>query len=137
MPGTDHYSTAPQSSVNGIAARIILEDAEGPISPSNPLNVAPAASPTGTTTVVPDLATVTTLLAANAARRGATIYNDSSAVLRLKLGSAAAADSFTMILAGNGSGIGGYYEVPFGYTGIITGIWASDAGGDAKVTEIV
>jgi hypothetical protein len=31
----------------------------------------------------------------------------------------------------------GYYEVPFGYTGQLTGIWASDPNdGSARVTEI-
>ena len=31
----------------------------------------------------------------------------------------------------------GYYEVPFGYTGQLTGIWATDPGdGAARVTEI-
>jgi hypothetical protein len=29
----------------------------------------------------------------------------------------------------------GYFEVPFGYTGIVTGIWVS-ANGYARVTEV-
>lgn len=71
-----------------------------------------------------------TILAANTARAGATIANDSSAVLYLKLGATASTTSFTVAMAANS-----YYEVPFGYTGIIDGIWAS-ATGSARITEL-
>lgn len=71
-----------------------------------------------------------TLLAANTARAGAIFYNDSTAVLYLKLGSGAGATSKTLPVAA-----GGYYEVPFGYTGIITGVWAA-ANGACDVTEV-
>lgn len=71
-----------------------------------------------------------TLLASNANRFGATIYNDSAAVLYLKLGATASAASFTLRMAADS-----YYEVPFGYTGIIDGLWAS-ATGSARVTEV-
>lgn len=72
-----------------------------------------------------------TLLAANQGRRGATIYNDSSAALYLKLGATASTTSFTALVAA-----AGYYEVPFGYCGVIDGIWAS-ANGNARVTELL
>lgn len=75
------------------------------------------------------------LLASNTSRLGATIYNDSSAILYLKLGATASTTSFTAILAGNSGGYGGYYEVPFGYTGAIDGIWTS-ATGNARITEL-
>ncbi|UZJ58562.1 hypothetical protein OKW98_18465 [Pseudomonas sp. KU26590] len=81
-------------------------------------------------TSVTSAAANTTLLAANAARRGATIFNESTSVLYLKLGSASSITSYTVIIAANG-----YYEVPFGYTGAITGLWAS-ANGAARVTEV-
>ena len=72
-----------------------------------------------------------TLLAANVARLGATILNDSTAVLYVKFGTtAASATSFTAKLFQDD-----YYEVPYGYTGMITGIWAS-ATGAARVTEV-
>jgi hypothetical protein len=98
----------------------------------------PVAHPsTVTPTAVGDSATVVTLLAANEDRSGATFYNDSTALLYLKLGSGASASSFTAALAGKvGSTPGGYYETPFDYDGIVTGIWASDAGGQVLVTEI-
>jgi len=87
-------------------------------------------SSTGTHSNVGDETSATTLLAANANRDGATVYNDSTADLYLKLGSGASSTSFTVKLAQDD-----YYEVPFGYTGIITGLWASDASGNARVVE--
>lgn len=88
---------------------------------------------TGTNTSVSDTATSATILASNANRLGATVYNDSSATLYLLLGStAASATNYTCRVASMG-----YYEVPFGYTGQLTGIWATDPGdGAARVTEI-
>lgn len=71
-----------------------------------------------------------TLLAANSSRRGATIFNDSTATLYLKLGATASTTSYTVQLTQND-----YYEVPFGYTGIIDGIWGS-ATGNARITEL-
>lgn len=81
-------------------------------------------------TNVNDTASSTTLLAANTARKGATIWNDSTAILYLKLGATASTTSFTVKLNQDD-----YYEVPFGYTGIIDGIWASDASGAARIVE--
>lgn len=73
----------------------------------------------------------TLLLAANAARKGATVYNDSVQNLRLNLGTtAASATNFTVLL-----GSGAYYEVPFAYTGEIRGIWGA-AVGSARMTEL-
>lgn len=85
---------------------------------------------TGTSTSVASSATNVTLLAANSARVGATIHNDSTAILYLKLGATASATSFTVKMDA-----GDYFETPFGYTGIIDGIWAS-ANGYARITEV-
>lgn len=74
--------------------------------------------------------TSATLLAANVARKGATIYNDSAAVLYVKFGATASSTSFTVPLAANA-----YYEVPGGYTGIIDGILVSGTGA-GRVTEL-
>jgi hypothetical protein len=88
-------------------------------------------SATGTQTSVANATSSGTLLAASSARKGAAIYNDdNAATLKIKLGAAASATSFTYAIAP-----GGYYEVPFSYTGIITGI-ASAATGNARVTEV-
>lgn len=90
---------------------------------------------TGTLSNVASSATSVTVLAANAERIGATITNDSSALLYLKFGATASTTSYTVVLAGAASAPFSYYEVPAGYTGIIDGIWAS-ATGNARVTEI-
>lgn len=85
---------------------------------------------TGTNSSVTASVTAVTLLASNGPRRGATVYNDSTSPLKLSLGSVVTASSFTLIVAG-----GGYYEVPFGYRGDITGLWSA-AIGAARVTEL-
>jgi hypothetical protein len=88
-------------------------------------------STTGTTTQVLDTATSTTLLSSNANRLGATIQNDSSAVLFVKCGTTASSTDHTARLLQYA-----YYEVPFGYTGRIDGIWATDPNtGGARITE--
>lgn len=76
-----------------------------------------------------------TLLAANPSRQGASIYNDSTAILYIKMGATASTSSFTIALpAGATPAAAAFFEVPFGYTGQIDGIWAS-ANGAARVTE--
>jgi len=90
---------------------------------------APAA--TGTTSNVAGSASNVTLLAANTARIGATIFNDSTADLYIKFGVTASTTSFTVKLIQDA-----YLEVPSNYTGNIDGIWGS-ATGSARVTEIV
>lgn len=75
-------------------------------------------------------ATVVTLLAANRKRKGASIFNDSTQILYVKLGANASATSYTSKV-----GVSGLYEVAHEYTGIVTGLWAS-ANGNARVTEV-
>jgi hypothetical protein len=87
---------------------------------------------TGTVASVASSATAVTLQAANASRQMWTVYNDSTAVLYLILSATTPTTStYTVQIAA-----GGYYELPYRYTGIIQGIWAS-ANGNARVTEIV
>jgi hypothetical protein len=80
---------------------------------------------------VNDAATSTLLLASNSERRGAAIWNDSTAVLYVLLGS----DTASATVASAKIAADGYYETPPTYTGAITGIWASDASGAARITE--
>lgn len=124
-------------------AQIIVQettDSDGCLVPSVPvyivgtdgnLNVTVEDHPdVGTVSSVSASASNVTILAANTGRKGAMVFNDSSAILYLKLGSASSSTSFTVRMDGQG-----YYEVPFGYTGIVTGTWAS-ATGSARVTEL-
>jgi hypothetical protein len=94
------------------------------------LGTGTAGASTATVASVASSATNVTLLAANANRKGAAVYNESTAVLKLKLGATASATSYTIQVAA-----GGYYEVPFGFTGRIDGLWAS-ADGSARITEL-
>jgi hypothetical protein len=88
-------------------------------------------SATGTQTQVADTASSTTILASNSARLGASIQNDSSAALYLKMGTTASLTDYAVRLVQYS-----YFEVPYGYTGRIDGIWATDPGdGAARVTE--
>lgn len=87
-------------------------------------------SGTGTVTSVNDTASSTTLLASNANRLGASILNDSTSTLYIKTGTTASATDYTVKLYQDD-----YWEVPFGYTGRIDGIWSSDASGAARITE--
>lgn len=84
-----------------------------------------------TLTTVASSATSVSILASNKARRGACIVNASTAILYLRLDSSAATTT-----TGHSVQLPtlAYYEVPFGYTGAITGIWAS-ANGSANITE--
>jgi hypothetical protein len=59
-----------------------------------------------------------TLLSANAARLGATLWNDSNASCFVKMGTTAVATDAVVKM-----GPGSYYEVPYGYDGRIDGIW--------------
>ena len=90
-----------------------------------------AASGTGTVTSVASAASDTSILAQNLNRDGVTIYNDSTATLYLLLSGTGAASTtnFTVKMAP-----GGYYEVPYGYTGALRGYWSA-ANGYARVTE--
>jgi len=85
---------------------------------------------TGTQSSVAGSASDVTILAANSARYGASVYNDSTAILYLLVGAGTSSSTAhtVQLLAGD------YYEVPYGYTGILKGIWAS-ATGSARVTE--
>jgi hypothetical protein len=110
-------------------ARFIAVDSTGKILASFTLTQ-PAS---GATTAVPQTVTNgTVLLAANAARIGATIYNNiSNGFLYIKLGAGATPADWGVKIAP-----GYVYELPFpAYTGQITGVWSVAGGGTAQVTE--
>jgi hypothetical protein len=99
------------------------------INPDGSINVKQQAS-TSNCTNVASSATNVMLLAANVNRIGATIFNDSTQILYVKLGAVASTTSYTLQM-----GSKAYYEVPFGYTGQIDGFWVS-ADGFARVGEL-
>lgn len=80
---------------------------------------------------VSDTASSTLLLGSNSDRKGAAVWNDSTAVLYVLLGTGtASATNCSVKIAADG-----YYETPPTYTGALYGIWASDASGAARITE--
>ena len=91
----------------------------------------PLSNEKGTATLsnVSGSASSVTLVASNTDRISAKIYNDSSAVLYVKLGATASSTSYTYKLYQDD------FVVVRDYTGVIDGIWGS-ATGAARVTEI-
>lgn len=73
-----------------------------------------------------------TFLVANTSRKGVTLYNDSGTLLYVKLGTTSSTTDFTVRMSSQS-----YYEVPFGYTGRIDGIWATGGAGDVRITELL
>jgi len=100
------------------------------VSPNNPITTSAARPATSITSSVAASVTSVTLLASNSIRLGATVYNDSSALLYVKLGAVASVTDYTIKLFPLT-----YYEVPYGYTGRIDGIW-SVVNGFARLDEL-
>jgi len=84
---------------------------------------------TSSVTLVGDETTSTELLAANSSRKEVIITNNSTAILFLKFGTGASASSWTARLFQYGT-------VETDYKGVIHGVWSSNPGGNAQVTEL-
>lgn len=92
----------------------------------------PGASGTETVTRVTAAAASTSLLTANASRKGASFYNESTATAYLKRGATASITSYTIQI-----GPGGYYELPQPiHQGAIDCIWSA-ANGAMQITEVI
>lgn len=99
---------------------------------SGTVTTTPTTVTTDTVTQVASSASNVTLKAANAARNGLMIYNDSTQILFVKLSATASTVSYSVQIPPQG-----FFELPTGramYTGIVDGIWVS-ANGNAYVTE--
>jgi hypothetical protein len=113
------------------AAAVNIQDGGNSITIDGAVTANPTRPATATLSNVNDTNVSTTLLAANAGRLGASIHNDSTEILYVKFGITASATSFTVKMVADA-----HYEVPFGYTGRIDGIWAVDGAGAARITEL-
>lgn len=121
-------TTTPGVNDPGLVVRLAGSLADGYLD-SIYQNMIPAT--TTVRSVVASSATAVTLLASNVLRKGATIFNASSKTLYIALGATSASlTDFTAKLGSNS-----YYEVPFGFTGRISGIWSS-ANGNALIGEL-
>lgn len=97
------------------------------------LTTTPPAAATSTLSNVNSSATNVTALAANAARLGFELYNDSAAAANVKLGATASASSFTKRLLQRE--FFSTRDLGVNYTGRIDAIWDS-ADGAMRVTEL-
>jgi hypothetical protein len=105
---------------------------EASVSATGAQKVAGEAPATGTITSVAAAVTSTTILASNVLRKGASVFNDSTANLYLGLtASAVSLTAYTVKVPA-----GALFEVNWPvYTGQMTGIWDA-AVGNARVTEL-
>lgn len=110
----------------GMVTRPILDE---------PIVVEDVPSTQTTITVVPCVFAAVQLLAANPDRLGFTIRNGSTTCwlyVKAHAGGATVSDTFHTVLIGPC----GYYEDPFHYVGVVTGVWTGTlADGSAFVTE--
>lgn len=67
--------------------------------------------------------TSVSILSANIARRGATLYNNAGTTVFVELGTPVSTSVFTVKMVDQS-----YYEVPYGWTGVVAGISTSNAG---------
>jgi hypothetical protein len=123
--GTDYQQTVTLG--DGInAGRVAKVDTDGS------LQVETNPATTAVKTNVTSVTTSTTILAANANRRGAIVFNDSTSVLYISYGtSTTSTTSFSVKVA---AGAVYLLDVPL-WNGAMTGIWSA-AQGAARVTDI-
>jgi hypothetical protein len=104
----------------------------GTVPVSGTVTANPPTSGSATTTSVAAATSSTPLVAANAARKGLTLTNDSTSNCTVKFGTGASSSSYAVPLSP-----GQYYELPiYGgvYTGVLEAIWTT-ANGNMRITE--
>jgi hypothetical protein len=114
----------------GWQIKLYSTDTPMPLFRTAPTIASAMTSTTATPTTVPAATTSTQLLAVNPSRKGAVITNTSTGTLSIQLGAVVSAASFAVQLL-----TGDTYEVPFGFTGAVNGLWAS-VNGNAQVIEL-
>lgn len=135
LPGI--YNATPITLTDGQGAAIALDSSGrlviAPLSSSiDEISTIQKPITTSTPTNVASSATSVQLLAANANRRAASIFNDSTQDLYIKEGTTASATDFLTIIPPKS-----LYEFPLPiYTGRVDGIWAA-ANGSARIVEKV
>lgn len=104
------------------------------INPDGSITTTIVGPSTSSVTSVPQSIVSATLLAANPARKGASICNNiTGGLLYVKIGAGASPTDFSVKLLP-----GGVFALPFpAYTGLISGVWSVAGGGSAQVTETV
>lgn len=72
------------------------------------------------------------LLSANSNRRGVTILNESRSTLYIDFSLITTIQDYALKIAAEG-----YFEMPFNYTGPISGIWETEDDGKALIREFI
>lgn len=108
-------------------------DALGQLKVAGTFSSTPATAGTSVLSNVPGSGSSVTVLAANAARLGFTLYNDSDSPVNVKLGATASSTSFTRRLLPQD--VVSTQDLGINYTGKIDAIWDS-ATGAMRVTEL-
>lgn len=140
LVGTAGSAAAGVLSVQGIASGVAVpvsdnsttlsvDDGGSSLTVDGTITARKAAG-TATITTQADQASNATLKASNGNRLAIIILNDSTAILYVKYGATATSDDFTHKLQP------GDVLREESYTGQIDGIWASDASGKARITEL-
>ena len=110
---------------------------DGTLSISGTFTSTPPSSATATSSNVTENASAVTILAANAARLGFALYNDSDSAVNVKCGTAPTATSFTIRLLPRDHWSTAMLGI--NYVGILTAIWDSTPGTaghtEMRVTE--
>jgi hypothetical protein len=102
-----------------------------PVPITGTVSSTPASSASSSVTSVASSATNVQLLASNTSRKAFSVYNESTAILYLKLGTTASLTSYTLQIPTNS-----YYESQdLIYTGEVDAIWSA-ANGSARITEL-
>ena len=93
--------------------------------------------PAAAVTSVPDSASVVDLAAANPNRAGLWIQNNSTEILFVKMGATATTADYSVEIPARTATLATIWVMPPSpiYTGVVTGIWANNSSGSAKVTE--
>lgn len=125
MIGAEGTAQLLDANVPSVAMPVRLSNGSGFYAAGSP----PVAGTATLTTPTMGVAS-TTLLAANANRLGAVVFNPLSVNLFVNMHGAAAATDATVCIGPRGS-----WNVPFNYTGALTGVLASGSG-DVAVTEL-
>lgn len=137
QPSAQFYGYNVNAIVTSAPTTAVSQSGTWTVQPGNTANTTPwlvaeQKSATAAITSVTAAVASTTVLAANANRKGMMLYNDSTAILYLAFAATASTTSYTLQVAA-----GGYYEMPIKpvYTGLLTGIWSA-ANGSVRVTEL-
>jgi hypothetical protein len=125
-PAYTTAQTSPLSLTTAGALRVDGSAVTQPVSGSVIVNK----STTGTITSAAGSTSSFTVLASNANRISASIYNATNKTLYLAMASTASTSSYTVQIA-----INSFFELSIDYTGIITGISPAGVNGNVLVTE--